>query len=138
MKWCGGSGHSDFFSNGNCMQLYKNFANTLISRVNTVNGRVYASGPLRFPCASSGLSLRGITMLHFYDMYTLDVSSSRGHESQACSAGTRTIPASSPGISSMSQDAKSKQHLVLTSQSLLLTDKGLREEPCIYRLYCLC
>ena len=40
MKWCGGSGHSDFFTNGNCMQLYKNFADTLINRVNTVNGRV--------------------------------------------------------------------------------------------------
>ena len=45
VKWCGGSGHSDFFSNGNCMQLYKNFANTLINRVNTVNGRVCAPGP---------------------------------------------------------------------------------------------
>ena len=45
MKWCGGSGHNDFFSNGNCMQLYKNFANTLINRVNTVNGRVYAPCP---------------------------------------------------------------------------------------------
>ncbi|CAL5227333.1 g10275 [Coccomyxa viridis] len=56
VKWCGGSGHSDFFSNGNCMQLYKNFANTLISRVNTVNGRVYASGPLRFPSVQSWIA----------------------------------------------------------------------------------
>ena len=40
VKWCGASGHSDFFSNGNCMTMYKNFASTLINRVNTINGRV--------------------------------------------------------------------------------------------------
>ena len=40
VKWCGVSGHSDFFSNGDCMTLYKNFASTLINRVNTINGRV--------------------------------------------------------------------------------------------------
>lgn len=40
VKWCGGSGHNDFFTNSNCMQLYKNFASTLINRVNTINGRV--------------------------------------------------------------------------------------------------
>ena len=40
VKWCGASGHSDFFSSGTCMTLYKNFASTLINRVNTINGRV--------------------------------------------------------------------------------------------------
>ena len=40
VKWCGASGHSDFFSNSNCMTLYKNFASTLINRVNTISGRV--------------------------------------------------------------------------------------------------
>ena len=34
--------HDQFFSDADCMQLYKDFVKTVLGRVNTINGRTYA------------------------------------------------------------------------------------------------
>ncbi len=40
MSWSGtAKGHDQFFSDRNCMQLYRNTVATIINRVNTINGR---------------------------------------------------------------------------------------------------
>ena len=109
VKWCGGSGHSDFFSNSNCMQLYKNFASTLINRVNTVNGRVCAPGQYTHNRAAHHLGLALIMLLRMCLTCLCPTSAQQNALTRwVCSAGTGTIPASLPGISSMSQDVRSE------------------------------
>ena len=40
VKWSGtAAGHDQFFSDANCMTLYKNTVATIINRVNTISGR---------------------------------------------------------------------------------------------------
>jgi hypothetical protein len=46
--WANGSGHESFFSDPNSMQLYQNYVQTVINRVNTINGRKYGDDPTIF------------------------------------------------------------------------------------------
>ena len=42
VKWSGtGTVHAEFFSDSNCMQLYKNTVSAVVNRVNTINGRTW-------------------------------------------------------------------------------------------------
>ena len=46
VAWSGtAKSRQDFFTDPNCMQLYKQHVKTVISRVNTINGRKYQSCP---------------------------------------------------------------------------------------------
>ncbi|KAK9806092.1 hypothetical protein WJX72_001044 [[Myrmecia] bisecta] len=46
VSWSGtAKAHEDFFSDANCRQLYKNHVNTIINRVNAINGRRYRDDP---------------------------------------------------------------------------------------------
>ena len=47
VKWSGSTiTHQQFFSDGNCMQLYKNTVAAIVNRVNSINGRTCALSPL--------------------------------------------------------------------------------------------
>ena len=39
VKWCGGLGHTDFYTNPSCIQMYNDHTDKVTSRVNTINGR---------------------------------------------------------------------------------------------------
>lgn len=47
VKWSGSATtHAQFFSDPNCMQLYKNTVAAVVNRVNSINGRTCALFPL--------------------------------------------------------------------------------------------
>ena len=51
VKWSGtASSHEAFFSDANCMQLYRDTAAAILNRVNSINGRRCACA--RLPCSS--------------------------------------------------------------------------------------
>ncbi|GAB4816952.1 hypothetical protein N2152v2_003998 [Parachlorella kessleri] len=48
VTWAKGNAHEDFFSDPTAKQLYKDHVKALLTRVNTINGRVYKDDPTIF------------------------------------------------------------------------------------------
>lgn len=48
VAWAGNTGHDEFYTNSDCKTWYKNHISTVLSRVNTYNGRVYKDDPTVF------------------------------------------------------------------------------------------